>query len=280
MSKACTRCGEVKELSEFYFNTKYNNHQSRCKPCVAEAAKEYRKTDKGRERRKKYYNRLEAERKDVDGQKQICRLCNVEKDLNEFHKNRRIKSGRDSKCKSCDKQYRQQFKKRESANKKKWYKLHGVEYKRKYRIQNPKYALRPRVKLTKEERIERVRKYNRKRYKNDPIHRIKCSLRSRLRQALNGSKKSMSTMKLLGCTGEYAKKHIESQFKEGMSWANHGNGPGKWNIDHIRPMCSFDLSKPEDQKICCHYTNLQPLWWEDNQAKVAEDLKMKHCKFQ
>jgi len=62
MSKACTRCGEVKELSNFYFNRKHNNHQSHCKQCVAEAAKKYRKTDKGRERnRKHYYDRLEAE---------------------------------------------------------------------------------------------------------------------------------------------------------------------------------------------------------------------------
>lgn len=54
MSKACTRCGEVKELSNFYFNRKYNNHQSHCKQCVAEAAKKYMKTDKGREAQKIY----------------------------------------------------------------------------------------------------------------------------------------------------------------------------------------------------------------------------------
>lgn len=275
MSKACTKCGKTKAFDQFYLNHKKTNYASHCKQCVAAAAKTYRKTDRSRKRRKEYYDRLEAERKVVDGQKMICRLCNVEKEFNEFHKNKKMKYGRDSKCKSCDQIYRKQFKKRESDHKKKWYKLHGVEYKRKYRIQNPKYALRPRVKLTKEERRERRRKYNRKRYKNDPIHRIKCSLRARLAQALKGLEKSESTMKLLGCTGLYAKNYIESQFEEGMTWANHGNGPGKWNIDHIRPMCSFDLSKPEHQKICCHYTNLQPLWWKDNQAKVAEDLKMK-----
>ena len=214
------------------------------------------KTDKARERRKKYYDRIEAERKDVDGQKQICRLCSVEKDLNEFHKDRHRKNGRNSKCKSCNKQYRKKIIDRKKRFDKEW--------RKKNRERIRKY----------------IRKYKRERYKKDPIYRLKRILRRRLHHALKGSKKSMSTMKLLGCTGEYAKKHIESQFKEGMSWTNHGNGPGKWNIDHIRPMCSFDLSKPEDQKICCHYTNLQPLWWEDNQAKIAEDIKMKHCKFQ
>jgi len=274
MSKACTRCGEVKRLRNFYFNKKCNNHQSHCKSCVTEAAKKYEKTDKGRERRKKYYDRLEAERKVVDGQKQICRLCNVEKDFHEFHKDRYKKSGRDSKCKTCDKQYRKNFMGRKKKNNKE-YRKRNPTYMIEYRKRNPKYALSTRVKQTKEERNERDRKYYRKRYKNDPIYRIKRILRSRLHQALQGSKKSMSTMKLLGCTGDYAKKHIESQFQQGMTWSNHGNGLGKWNIDHIRPMCSFDLSKPEHQKICCHYTNLQPLWWKDNQAKVAEDLKMK-----
>ena len=267
MSKACTNCGKTKTFDQFYLNHKKTNYASRCKLCVAAAAKKYRKTDKGRERRKNYYDRIEAERKVFDGQKMICRLCNKDKELTEFHKNKKMKYGRDSKCKSCDKIYRKQFKKRESDYNKKWYKLHGVEYMKKYRIQNPKYALRPRVKLTKEEKRRRVNLQRKTRYRNDPVFRIKCSLRARLAQALKGLKKSESTMKLLGCTGEYAKNCIESQFEDGMTWFNHGNGPGKWNIDHIRPVSSFDLTKLDEQRACCHYTNLQPLWWEDNSAK-------------
>lgn len=32
----------------------------------------------------------------------------------------------------------------------------------------------------------------------------------------------------------------------------------------IRPCNSFDLTKPEDQLKCFHFTNLQPLWAKDN----------------
>ena len=48
-----------------------------------------------------------------------------------------------------------------------------------------------------------------------------------------------------------------------MSWDNYG----EWHIDHIRPMASFNLQEQEEQLKCCHYTNLQPLWAEENLRK-------------
>jgi len=48
-----------------------------------------------------------------------------------------------------------------------------------------------------------------------------------------------------------------------MNWSNYG----KWHIDHIKSCASFDLSKKSEQKKCFHYTNLQPLWAEENIKK-------------
>ena len=59
------------------------------------------------------------------------------------------------------------------------------------------------------------------------------------------------------------KKHLENQFVEGMSWDNYG----EWQIDHIVPCASFDLSDPNQQRICFNFRNLQPLWAKDNQRK-------------
>jgi hypothetical protein len=52
-----------------------------------------------------------------------------------------------------------------------------------------------------------------------------------------------------------------------MTFDNHGvNG---WHIDHIIPLSA----KTEEEIIkLCHYTNLQPLWAEENRAKSNKIL--------
>ena len=70
---------------------------------------------------------------------------------------------------------------------------------------------------------------------------------------------------LLGCSLEDLRVYLESKFQIGMSWENCGRGG--WEIDHIRPLASFDLSASADLEKACHYTNLQPLWGPDNWGK-------------
>jgi hypothetical protein len=85
------------------------------------------------------------------------------------------------------------------------------------------------------------------------------------------NKKCSGTADLLGCSIDDFKRHIESTWSEGMHWGNRGyqtsKSEKKWHIDHIRPCASFDLSDPEQQYQCFHYTNLQALWHEDNMKK-------------
>lgn len=95
--------------------------------------------------------------------------------------------------------------------------------------------------------------------------KLKEYLRSRIYHVLKGLNKSKPTMKLIGCSIEFLKKYVASKFKRGMSWNNYGFYG--WHIDHIRPCASFDLSKPEEQKKCFNYKNLQPLWAKDNILK-------------
>ena len=93
--------------------------------------------------------------------------------------------------------------------------------------------------------------------------RIKQILYRRINHAIKDNYKSKRTMELIGCSTNYLLNYLESQFDDEMSWSNYG----AWHIDHILPCCSFDLSQPEQQKICFHYSNLQPLWARDNLMK-------------
>jgi hypothetical protein len=142
---------------------------------------------------------------------------------------------------------------------------------RKIRRENPEQKLKARIRKLRFMKNRRLhilqynRTYENNRKQHDPSYKLIKNLRSRLWAVLKKNQKSESTIKLTGCTLEQLKKHLENKFEDGMDWNNYG----VWHVDHIIPCANFDLSKPEQQKICFHYTNLQPLWGEKNMQKGA-----------
>jgi hypothetical protein len=102
-------------------------------------------------------------------------------------------------------------------------------------------------------------------YNTNINFKLKCSLGNRIRKILKGINKFDNTASFIGCSINFFKKYIESKWLSGMDWGNY-NFYG-WHIDHIIPCSKFDLTKPEEQKRCFHYTNLQPLWAKDNLSK-------------
>ena len=127
------------------------------------------------------------------------------------------------------------------------------EYHRQYRKINPR------------KRDDATRAYYRDLYRISIDHMIKLKMRARIHRVLKSKRKSADTVSLVGITISGLIKHLENQFHEGMNWNNYGNKG--WHIDHIIPCDSFDLSDPEQQRRCFHYTNLQPLWWWENLSK-------------
>jgi hypothetical protein len=118
----------------------------------------------------------------------------------------------------------------------------------------------------------KLNNYYSNKLKTDINYKIKTYERNRIYSVLKGNKKSKHTLELLGCSIEFLKGYLESQFLPGMNWKNYGNGwNGKgmteWHIDHKKPCSSYDLSNPGEQALCFHYTNLQPLWAKDNLIK-------------
>jgi hypothetical protein len=85
--------------------------------------------------------------------------------------------------------------------------------------------------------------------------------------AARGLVKTDRSHELFGCSVDQLRNHLESQFQEGMTWENHGvHG---WHIDHIVPCAAFNLTNKEDRLKCFHYSNLRPLWAQENWSKGA-----------
>lgn len=120
-------------------------------------------------------------------------------------------------------------------------------------------------KLWREKNRAVINEKRKARRHNDPAYKIKDALSTRVRLACKaqGVAKSQSITKLIGCTPQELKLHLESQFVDGMSWDNHG----AWHIDHIKPLAAFDLTDTAQQLAAFHWTNMQPLWASDNIAK-------------
>jgi hypothetical protein len=97
-------------------------------------------------------------------------------------------------------------------------------------------------------------------------HNIKTLLTVKLK-AHNFKKEYKTTVELLGYTIEELKRHLESQFQEGMTWENYGLKG--WHIDHKTPDSWFYYESTNDEqfKIAWSLSNLQPLWAKDNLKK-------------
>jgi hypothetical protein len=164
---------------------------------------------------------------------------------------------------------------REKKRMKKWReanKEHHIEQVTAWRKENPdKVRGYERQRLEDPARRAARNAWYRRKRREDLNYRIAGSLRSRLcaatRAQLKGlSPKKGSAIENLGCSMDEFLQHIEALFQPGMSWENYG----EWHIDHVLPLSGFDLSDPEQVKKACHYTNLQPLWAEDNIRKGKE----------
>lgn len=126
-----------------------------------------------------------------------------------------------------------------------------LAYQRKYRNEN-------REKLNEKRREKMTQNLN---------FRLGSILRTRLGNALRRQNKAGSrggsAVRDLGCTIPELKTYLEARFAPGMTWDNYG----EWHIDHVMPLVKFDLTDPEQVRMACHYTNLQPLWAKDNISK-------------
>jgi hypothetical protein len=61
--------------------------------------------------------------------------------------------------------------------------------------------------------------------------------------------------------------YIQHMFQPDMNWSNYLK---YWNIDHIVPLCHFDLTNENDKKLAFHAYNTIPMYSRDNKLKGSD----------
>ncbi len=115
----------------------------------------------------------------------------------------------------------------------------------------------------------KIRATHKDRFANDLQYRIAFICRSRVKTALRDRKvrKKSKTTELIGCSFDFFRGWIESQFEAGMNWQNYGNKPGQWEVDHAVPIAGFRLEIESELRQAFHYSNCRPMWSVANRAK-------------
>ncbi len=137
-------------------------------------------------------------------------------------------------------------------------------------------ALENRKVNTKDILREKRRIYHNFRIKNDNMYMCKIYIKNTIRTSLksNGYTKNSRTQKILGCSYEDFKLHLENLFLPGMSWDNRKY----WHIDHIIPS-DFAIDEEELLKLN-NYKNLRPLWENMNLEKSNRILEKTELYYQ
>jgi hypothetical protein len=181
----------------------------------------------------------------------VCKKCLEEKLLCEFNKDKYSSDGLRYRCRKCT----------------------SVEYKDFY-YKNKENEILRQVNYQKNN-SESVKKNRNIRhqinYDNNELYKLKFNVRNRIKlfiKSVDFNIRVNKTLSLIGCSPEFLKEYLENKFMEGMSWDNHGLFG--WHIDHIIPLSSAKTEK--DVYKLCHYTNLQPLWAEENYKKKCKIL--------
>jgi hypothetical protein len=182
----------------------------------------------------------------------VCSKCNVEKQITDFYKKINY-------CKICHLEKKQN-----------WRKDNPEEYKK----QTKNYWERTKDIQSQKKKVwiknnrEKYNSYWTNRKNIDPEFKLLMNMRSRLCGYLKklNITKTNKTFDIVGCSPQFLKEHLETQFTDGMTWDNRS----EWHIDHIIPLSS---AKTEDELYkLCRYENLQPLWAEDNLKKSNKIL--------
>jgi len=218
----------------------------------------------------------------------VCRVCLKEK--NKVGNSYRNPAGEGSACGNCRAKYLRRnntaFREAEHLRnksegakqaKKKWQdnnKDKNKEYRKKYRALDPeKYRKSFKDWYDKNKNLktylDKKSAYFRRKDSIDPQYRLAMMIRKRTNSMIRNNFNSGKIVAMLGVSWTDFSFYLESKFKDGMSFKNYG----QWQIDHIKPLSSFDLTNSEEFFKAANYSNIQPLWVEDHLEKTKTEIR-------
>ena len=252
--KRCTKCGEVKALSEFQKDrTRKDGHRFYCKVCASKKARELQQAnpERGKEIKRKWYQ------------------ANQERCKENAREQYQANSGR--KKEANRKRYQANPERQKEANRK-WYQANSEqrdEVARKWREANQERC-KENGRKWREANPEKTRAYSLKRY-STPKGKLKCLMSGGMKKSLTrNGKNNVHWEHLVDFTNAELKRHLEKQFTQGMTWQKFLDG--EIHLDHIIPISAFNYQSPEDLdfKRCWALKNLQPMWAKANMSKGSK----------
>ena len=205
------------------------------------------------EYRRKNNPKLKEKEELSQQQKKRCTKCSEIKEFKDFVPQKAGFMGFKAQCKSCDLKYDKNYQSQTNLRSERDKTPESIQYRKDYISKNKDWW----------RKYEREYRYSRR--QEDMFFKIKGNISSRLSDLIQNRGLGQRTVELLGCDKDTFLNHLESQFTEGMTWENYGLKG--WHVDHIIPISSYDLTNEDEVKKSCHYSNLQPLWWQDNLEK-------------
>ena len=244
--KCCSKCGQQKPLDRIVKN------RNVCKDCC-------------NIRRKDNYKAIVL----TSELNQTCTICTQSKPQSSFLKSRPT-------CKDCNnKKRRTKYESNEQHRSKMIQQV--IEFKQKKSAErhkkkleeigegNKKCSVCSTIKSSDKFRHNRLRCKHCER--DDPVEKFKRNVRSRIYKALKQNKED-HTIKYLGCgSNEYLDWMIT--YNEEYTLDNHG----KWHIDHVIPLSTFNMEDKEEQLIAFNWRNTMPLSRNENLTKNCKIIK-------
>lgn len=108
--------------------------------------------------------------------------------------------------------------------------------------------------------------WNNNRFHTDINYRIYHLFGTYVRDSIRRGHATPKFSKVTGYPFSDLIKHLESKFRNGMSWNNYGK---VWNIDHIISRRHFDYKSMYDEQFKAFWalSNVQPLFVKENMRK-------------